>query len=59
MCTVHIHFLLRCTYKSVLNPYADGVFYVTEHFISAYMVLDTNYVKLFIGIFCRIWKEIY
>ena len=29
------------------------------HFILAYMVLNTSYVKLFIGIFCRIWKETY
>jgi len=59
MCTVHIHFLLHYTHKTAFNPYADGAFYVTEHFILAYMVLNTNHVKLFIGIFCRIWKEIY
>ena len=46
-----MHFLLHYTYKAAFNPYADGVFCVTEHFILAYMVLNTNYLKLFIGIF--------
>jgi len=59
MCTVHIPFLLRYTYKSTFNPYTNGAFYVTEHFILAYMVYNTSYVKLFVGIFCRIWKETY
>jgi len=59
MCAVHIRFLLRYSNKSTFNPYADSVFYITEHFILAYIVLNTNYVKLFIGIFCRIWKETY